>query len=117
MKKYCYVCGNKIKEGSFYYSIGENSYICDNEKCYNFYFWDSFAARAIHDHKHEYIIVDRKVYQIGNPQDEVKGMSGKHWTIKFNDGYYIETDSLWFLGDLPQRLLRDCPDNAKFVAH
>ena len=117
MEKYCYVCGKKIGEKDFYYNIGTNSYICDNEKCYNFYFWDSFAAKAIHNRKHEYVIVDRKVYQIGNPQDKVKGMGGKHWSIQFNDEHYIETDSLWLLGDLPQRLLHDFPDNAKFIAH
>lgn len=115
MEKRCYVCGKPIEK--FYYSIGKNSYVCENEACYTFYFWDNFAATAIHDRNHEYVIVDRKAYQIGNSQDKVKGMSGKHWTIQFNDGYYIETDSLWFLGDLPQRLLHDFPDNAKFVTH
>ena len=47
MEKYCYVCGKKIGEKDFHYNIGTNSYVCNNEKCYNFYFWDSFAAKAI----------------------------------------------------------------------
>lgn len=115
MNKYCYVCGEKLDKD--YYIIGNNSYICNSEECYDFYFWDSFAAKAIHDHKHEYVIINRRAYQIGNSQDTVKGMGGRHWAIQFNDGYYTETNSLWFLGDLPQRLLHDFPDNAKFIAH
>ena len=115
MDKYCYVCGKKLNKE--YYVIGANSYICDNADCYNFYFWDNFATRAVHDRNHEYVIVDHKVYQIGSLQDEPRGFSGKHWAIQFNDGYYKETNSLWFLGDLPERLLHDFPDNAEFVTY
>ena len=115
MKKYCYVCGKEIKDNEMYFNIGENSYVCNSDKCYDFYYWDNLAAHMIHDTYHEYVIVDCKVYQIGSIYDEPQGFGGRLWRIQFNDGSYIETKSLWLKGDLPQRLLSDFPDNARFI--
>lgn len=115
MDKKCYVCGKTIHGGKLYYSVGPNSYVCDNEDCYNFYFWDSLAARMVHNRFHEYVIVDGEVYQIGSDDDSPRGFGGRHWAIRFNDGYYVETNSLWHRGKLPERLIPDFPDNAIFV--
>jgi len=117
MNKKCYVCGKEILDGEFHYNVGTNSYVCDNNECFNFYFWDALATRMIHNRWHEYAIIDRKVYQIGSDEDEPRGFDGKFWAIQFNDGTYVETNSLWFKGDLPLRLQHDFPDNAKFMAH
>lgn len=117
MDKYCYVCGKKIQDSEFYYNIGPNSYICNKNGCYNFYYWDNLATRMISDKYHEYVIVDKKVYQIGSEKDEPRGMGGKYWEIQFNDRVIVKTHSLWFIGNLPKRLIRDFPDNAKFIAH
>ena len=117
MDKYCYVCGKKIQKFDFYYNIGPNSYICNKNNCYEFYYWDRFAARTINDRHHEYAIIDKKAYQIGSKQDEPCGMGGKYWEIQFNDGVIVKTNSLWFLGKIPKWLLSDFPDNAKFIAH
>lgn len=115
MDKKCYVCGKTINDKKLYYSVGSNSYICDSPKCYNFYFWDSLAARMTHNRFHEYAIVNREVYQIGSEDDRPRGFGGKHWAIRFNDGFYIETNSLWYRGKLPERLESDFPDNAIFI--
>lgn len=115
--KRCYVCGKIIQDNEFHYNVGKNSYVCGNKECYNFYFWDDLATRMINNPYHEYAIIDKKVYQIGSSDDEPRGFGGKYWVIQFNDGTYIETNSLWFKGDLPKRLQHDFPDNAKFIVH
>ena len=115
MEKRCYVCGKKIEDNDFHYNVGVNSYVCSNNKCYDFYYWDNLATQMIHDPYHEYVIVDRKVYQIGSDKDEPRGFGGRIWHIHFLDGTNITTNSLWLRGDLPQRLLHDFNDNAIFV--
>lgn len=117
MEKKCYVCGKIIYDDGLYYSVGPNSYVCDNIDCYNFYFWGSLAARMTHNMWHEYAIIDKKVYQIGSDDDEPRGFSGKYWAIQFNDGTYVETHSLWYKGELPDWLQNNFKDNAKFIAH
>lgn len=115
MEKRCYVCGKIIPENTLYYIIGPNSYTCSNEKCFKFYYWDNLAARLIHDRYHQFAIINGQVYEIGSDDDEPRGFYGKHWTIRFNDGTYQETNSLWNRGKLPERLLPDFKDNAKFI--
>ena len=118
MDKRCYVCGKIIPNGEPYYNIGSSEgYVCNKEKCFNFYFWDKLAARMLHDKWHDYAIIDRKVYEIGNDDDSPRGFNGKHWVIQFKDGMYVETHSLWFRGNLPERLQLDFPDNAKFIVN
>lgn len=115
MEKRCYVCGKVIPENKPYYKIGTNSYTCLNDDCFNFYFWDNLATRMVCNKWHEYVIIDRKVYQIGDDRDEPRGFGGKHWIIQFNDGVKKETNSLWYKGELPLRLQHDFPDNAVFL--
>ena len=116
MKK-CYVCGREIKNEELYYNIFPDNYVCANDECFQTYFWDDLANRIKHDKWHEYVIIDKKVYQIGSQYDEPRGFNGKYWAIQFNDGILIETCSLWYKGELPLRLQNDLLDNAKFGAH
>ena len=115
MDKKCYVCGKTIQDGELYYNIGPNSFVCGNNKCFEFYFWDNLATKMVHNKWHKYAIIDRKVYQIGSDDDDPCGFGGKYWVIQFNDGTYVETNSLWYKGELPERLQHDFPDNAVFV--
>ena len=115
MNKYCYICGKPILKGDYYYNIGGNSFVCENKECYNKYYWDNLAARMATDLYHEYVIVDKNVYEIGSDDDQPRGFSGRHWIIQFNDGFRAETNSLWHRGELPLRLQHDFPDNAKFI--
>lgn len=117
MDKKCYVCGKIIQDKDFHYNVGPNSYVCDNNNCFNFYFWDNLATKMIYNKDYEYVIVDKKVYQIGSENDEPRGFGGKHWIIQFNDGVRKETNSLWFMGELPLRLQHDFKDNAKFITN
>lgn len=117
MEKRCYVCGKLIQDKTVYFSVGPNSYICSNDNCYEFYFWDDLATRMISDKYHQYAIIDQKVYQIGSKTDDPQGFGGKYWSIQFNDGTHVDTHSLWYKGELPKRLQHDFKDNAKFIAH
>ena len=114
MKK-CYVCGREIKDKELYYHTFVDSYVCANSKCFDTYFWDNLTNCIAHDQWHEYVIVDKKVYQIGSEYDEPLGFGGKHWNIQFNDGVLVETHSLWYRGELPLKLQQDFKDNAKFI--
>lgn len=113
--KFCYVCGREIKDGDFYYNAGPNHYVCGNDECFDFYFWEKLTARIAINPYHEYVIVDKNVYEIGSDDDQPRGFSGRHWIIQFNDGFRAETNSLWHRGELPLRLQHDFPDNAKFI--
>jgi len=115
MEKVCYVCGHKIGPKEQYYNIGQNSYVCHNINCFNFYFWDNLATRMVNNPYHEYAIINRKVYEIGSDKDDPRGFGGQHFTIKFHDGTVIDTNSIWLRGDLPKRLQHDFPDNAEFI--
>jgi len=117
MFKYCYVCGKIIPNNAPYYKIGENSYTCLNNECFNFYYWDNLATKMVDNKNHEYAIINQKVYQIGSENDEPRGFGGQSWTIQFNDGVIINTNSLWYRGELPGRLRHDFKDNAKFIMH
>lgn len=117
MNKKCYICGKIINNEEMYYSIGFNNFVCNNNKCFETYFWNNLATRMIHNKWHKYAIINKKVYQIDNENSNSRGFSGKHWVIQFNDGIYVETNSLWFRGDLPERLQSDFSDNAKFVVY
>ena len=117
MEKKCYICGRTINPHELYYTAGPNSYVCNQNDCYEKHFWDMLAARMAVDNEHQYVIIDNKVYEIGSEYDEPLGFGGKHWNIQFDDGILKETNSLWFRGDLPERLQRDFPDNAKFIAY
>ena len=115
MKKICYVCGHEIKDGESYCTVRHNSYTCNNDNCFYFYFWDSIAAKMAADKYHHFVIVNKNVYEIGSDMDYPRGFSGRHWIIQFNDGIQIETNSLWYRGKLPERLQNNFKDNAKFI--
>ena len=115
MNKYCYICGKPILKGNYYYNIGGNSFVCENEECYKKYYWDKLAAQIVVDNFHEYAIVNQIVYQIGSELDDPKGLGGKYWKIKFNDDKIVETTSLWICGKLPNEI--KLSDNAIFLPH
>lgn len=102
MCKVCYICGHKIKNGEPYFSIGTNSYVCNNPGCYEEYYWDMMAARFVVDKHHEYVVTENgRLFGIGSDLDEPRGFGGRHFTIKFYDGTVRETNSLWFRSIVP----------------
>ena len=102
MSKYCYVCGREIKDNEWFYCVGPNSHVCNDNKCYKTYFWDRLTAKFVVDTQHEYAVIGSKIYSIGSDNDEPRGMSGRPWTIEFFDGTVRETNSLWYLAEVPE---------------
>ena len=113
--KQCYICGKRIEDDEPYYSVGPNSYICANNECYNIHWWDKLSARYVTNVYHEYLVVDNKLYSIGADEDEPRGFGGKHWIIEFFDGVRRETNSLWFLADIPEDKKHIFKENARFL--
>lgn len=44
-----------------------------------------------------------------------KGFGGRKFTIRRLTGEVIETDNLWYNGDIPEAMREQLPDNAEFV--
>lgn len=110
MDKVCYICGCPITSKA-YYCIGPNSYVCNNKECYNAYYWDRLAAFCAVDSRHEYVVHDNVVYRIGSPLDS----DGKEYTIQFEDGKVIKTNSLCLQGTIPEQYRKNFSSNAQFI--
>jgi len=54
-------------------------------------------------------------YTIGSETSGMKGMGGRKYRIKFNNGEVVETTNLWHQGDIPEQLKDILVDNAEFV--
>jgi len=44
-----------------------------------------------------------------------QGFAGSLFRIKHEDGRYVETNDLWFQGNIPERFRERLPDNAEFI--
>ena len=110
MCKVCYICGKKIDINAPYYCIGVNTYVCDNNECYNTYWWDKTAAAFVVDNKHQYVVAENGLYSI-----EDDGVGGDHFIIEFFDGVRRETNSLWFMATIPENKKHIFKENARFV--
>jgi len=115
MSKRCYICGHEITEDELYFSAGGNTYVCSNPSCYPIFFWDLQAARFVVDSKHEYAVINHKLYRIGSNDDDTRGMGGEYYAIRFNDGHFRDTRSLWFIGEVPLDKRKIFKENAKFI--
>ena len=115
MEKKCYICGKTITEGLPYYCVGPNSYVCMEGHCYTTYWWDALAAHYIADNKHEYFVANNRLYNIGSDKDDTLGFSGCEYKIEFFDGTTINTNSLWFIADIPEEKRSIFKENAKLI--
>ena len=115
MEKKCCICGRTIPDGQTFYSIGANRYICCNSICYQQHFWDLQIEQVRRDTNHEYVIINQKLYKIGSEKDEPRGMSGRNYTIQFENGSICATNSLWLIGKIPKPQAHFLKDNAKFI--
>ena len=96
----CTVCGKEIKESQY---IGYT--LCSSE-CFTINFW-----RDVLDD--DAIIVGQRCYHIGEHPQRYKGFGGALFKIVKNTGEVIETDNLWYNGDIPDEYYKG--DNAKFL--
>ena len=117
MSKFCCVCGREIKEHEPYYCVAPNTFTCYSDECRTKYYWDLLAARYVVPGQHEYFVTNNKLYQIGSDKDIPRGFGGKYWSIEFFDGVYCNTNSLWFIGDIPSNKEHIFKENAIFLIH
>lgn len=61
--------------------------------------------------------IDGKHYSIGpeNVGPFMRGMGGREFIIKFDDGRTVTTTNLWSQGSIPDNFKALLPDNAVFV--
>ncbi|MGI5927771.1 MAG: hypothetical protein ACOX8A_11450 [Thermacetogeniaceae bacterium] len=103
----CEFCGKLFDEPRYYKPYNK---LCSSE-CFHEKFW----VDVLKD-KDKHIIVDGNVYSIGgDTASGIKGFGGALFRIKKNNGDYIETDNLWYLGEVPEKYKNQLPDNAVFI--
>ena len=105
----CELCNKEFEKR--FYMPGEFYNVCRD--CFKTKYWLMIVAE-----KHLHIIVDGTCYCIGshgNSNTDMNGFGGSLFKIEKYDGRIIETNNLWFQGDIPEEFKEQLPDNAKFV--
>jgi endogenous inhibitor of DNA gyrase (YacG/DUF329 family) len=97
----CIICGKEIEKSQYMHKT-----LCSS-KCFNIDFWNDCLDE-------EAIIIDGTCYHDGGKTNSsIKGFGGRTFKIQTNDGRIIETDNLWFNGEVPKE--RNVKDNAVFI--
>ena len=97
----CIICGKEIEK-----SLYTHKTLCSSQ-CFNVDFWNDCLDE-------EAIIIDGTCYHDGGAAyGSFIGHSGRHFKIQMNDGRVIETNNLWYNGEVPKE--RNVKDNAKFT--
>lgn len=74
-------------------------------------FWNDIVKNA-----NEHIFINGCCYYIEKKNRYLKGYDGNHFKIQLlKTGEIIETDNLWFNGEIPKEYKSILPDSAKFV--
>ena len=104
----CIICGKEF-DGKAYY--GEYSDCCCHE-CFTKKFWNNIIAE-----KDEHIVVDGTCYAIATtPTNGSYGFGGRRFKIKMLDtGDVIETNNLWYQGEVPEEYRDLLPNTAQFI--
>ncbi len=110
----CAICGRNLDDNNDYYCFSNNIQVCNVSNCFFTYFWRETSNEIKHDKAHKFPVIDGIVYYVGSENDNPKGMSGKHFTIQFNDGTIVETNSLWSKGFVPATWKNQITNNAIF---
>lgn len=100
----CIICGKEVEK-----SMYSNAVLCSS-KCFHENFWDECLDETA-------IIVKGECYHDGGMKPAsyqgFLGFGGSYFKIKMNDGRIIETNNLWYNGEIPKE--RNIEDNAKFI--
>jgi hypothetical protein len=65
--------------------------------------------------KNHQVIIDGQHYLFHETDSFIKGFGGRRFKIQFFDGRNIETNNLWFQGEIPDQFRSMLPDNAVFL--
>jgi hypothetical protein len=100
----CVICGKEIEK-----SMYSNKDLCSSE-CFHEDFWNDCLDDTA-------IIVNGECYHDGGRKPEgysgFLGHAGRLFKIQMNDGRIIETNNLWYNGEVPKE--RCIADNAIFI--
>ena len=100
----CIICGKEIEKSAYSHKV-----ICSSE-CFHVDFWNDRLDDTA-------IIINGECYHDGGRKPKgysgFMGHSGREFIIKMNDGRIIETNNLWYNGEVPKE--RNIADNAQFV--
>ncbi len=100
----CIICGKEIEKSGYSHKV-----ICSSE-CFSVDFWNETLDDTA-------IIVDGACYHDGgmkhNKYTGFLGHAGRYFKIEMNDGRIIETNNLWYNGEVPKE--RNIEDNARFI--
>jgi len=88
------------------------SYIGNN--CFDCSFWLEKTDYP-DDMKTHQVIIDGQHYLFHDTDSFIKGFGGRRFKIQFFDGRIIETNNLWFQGEIPDQFRSMLPDNADFL--
>ena len=107
----CCVCGRPIHGASF---RCEDGYVCDNDDCFVIYRWN-LLAKWFNNSNHELACDGDTLYQIGSTHDDPRGFGGLNWRVNFSDGTSITTNSLWYIGPVPEDYTDKITRNADII--
>ncbi len=100
----CIICGKELKKSAY-----TNAVLCSRD-CFDVNFWNENIDDTA-------IIINGECYHDGGrkPSDYrgFLGHSGRYFKIQMNDGRIIETNNLWYNGEVPKE--REVKDNACFI--
>ena len=100
----CIICGKEIEKSNYM-----NAVLCSS-KCFSVNFWNE----CIDD---KAIIINGECYHDGGKKPKgysgFMGHGGALFKIKMNNGEIIETNNLWYNGEIPKD--RNIQDNAVFI--
>lgn len=89
-----------------------HSYIRNN--CFDCSFWLEKTDYP-DDIKNHQVIIDSQHYLFHETDSFIKGFGGRRFKIQFFDGRIIETNNLWFQGEIPDQFRSILQDNAVFL--
>ncbi len=104
----CRICGKEFTEIMY---NEEYQDICSSE-CFSYEYWNERVRN-----KEDFTIINGICYVIGNSNlCGFKGFSGAKFKIQtLESNKIIETDNLWYNGEIPNTHRHLLPDNAIFI--
>jgi hypothetical protein len=89
-----------------------DSYIGNN--CFDCSFWLGKTDYPDYMANHQ-VIINGEHFMLGETDSFVRGFGGREFIIQFFDGRIIETNNLWYQGEIPEQFRSMLPDNAVFI--
>lgn len=102
----CKICGKEFTNRRW------TTLVCSDE-CFE----DNYWLERVNDIKNKNrVIIDNSVYYIADENAcGSRGFDGAIFYIHFFDGREVRTTNLWSNGQIPEKYLKQLPDNARWM--